>query len=334
MKKSYVIVDEEVSGISTKLEDSSQLIRLTAVKVDEEFNVIDNFDMFIKPEEKVIEMIEDLTGITNEMLELENNEKYVVEKFLNFTKDCLFIGWNLPFTLDFLLKAIYKYDIEDYEIKGIDTTDLFLATNKSKKEAKRKMKQLQFKIEEAIDRSIFVVKDTMEIDGLNNLNEFFDKYSKKNMVHYQGINADLIPTKLELKHGKVFQIYIINRNKDKFINYCTNGRNLRKKEITFYEYLLIREKKCESFIWFNVISDFNHKYFDYAYISGDFVVTEDKCNNYKKALDTIDKNKMKMVCFDNRDKLNESYKLLGEKYLNIIEKNLIDNIAGIDEINL
>lgn len=334
MKKTYVIVDEEVSGVSTKLEDNSQLIHLTAIKFDEEFKVIDNFDMFIKPEEKVIEIVEDLTGITNEMLELEKNEKYVVEKFLDFTKDSLFIGWNLPFTLRFILKAIYKYDIEDYEIKGIDTTDLFLRTNKTKKEAKRKMKQVQLKIEKAIDRSIFVVKDIMEKDGLNNLNDFFDKYSKKNMVHYQGINVDLISTDLELKRGKVFQIYIINRNKDKFINYCTNGRNLKKKGITFYEYLLIKEKKCESFIWFNGISDFNYKYFDYAYISGDFVVKEDKCNDYKKALDIIEKNKMKIVCFDNQDNLNGSYKLLGEKYLKIIEKNIIDNIDGIGKIKL
>ncbi|MGN0608369.1 MAG: exonuclease domain-containing protein [Oscillospiraceae bacterium] len=86
----YTVVDIETTGLSR----DSEIIEIGAVKVRNN-EIIDKFDMLIKPSAPIPYNITSITGITNEMVQNAPTFCEVIKKFLDFIEDDVLIGHNI-----------------------------------------------------------------------------------------------------------------------------------------------------------------------------------------------------------------------------------------------
>lgn len=111
----YSIVDIEMTDFSPYAE----VIELGAVKVRNN-QIIDTFDILIKPSCKIPTFITDLTGITNEMVETAPVLNEVIDDFLSFVGDDVIVGYNnasfdMCILYDSILKLRKEYFCNNYE---------------------------------------------------------------------------------------------------------------------------------------------------------------------------------------------------------------------------
>lgn len=97
----YVCVDTETTGLDFKY---CNIIELGAARV-KEGKIIDTFSELVKPPVKIDSFIENLTGITNEMLETARDIKSVIPDFVDFCGYSLIVGHNVGFDVNFVCNA-------------------------------------------------------------------------------------------------------------------------------------------------------------------------------------------------------------------------------------
>lgn len=97
----YVCVDTETTGLDFEYCD---IIELGAARV-KDGKIIDTFSELVKPPVKIDSFIENLTGITNEMLETARDIKSVIPVFVDFCGDSLIVGHNVGFDVNFVCNA-------------------------------------------------------------------------------------------------------------------------------------------------------------------------------------------------------------------------------------
>lgn len=107
----FVILDLEWNGAYSRRLKSfmNEIIECGAVKVDEEFHILDTFEMLIRPQvgKKISGKISNLTSITNEELADGPQFLQVVSRFRRWAGDCVIMTWG---TSDILtLIENYRY---------------------------------------------------------------------------------------------------------------------------------------------------------------------------------------------------------------------------------
>ncbi len=100
----YVVVDLETTGLSP---DWDRIIEIGAIKV-ENGKIVDTFQQLIYPDCEISSFIENLTGITNEMLANAPNIDKVLPLFDKFVGNSIVVGHNVNFDINFLY--------EDYQL--------------------------------------------------------------------------------------------------------------------------------------------------------------------------------------------------------------------------
>lgn len=109
--KSYCVIDIETTGLSP---DWDEIIEISALKYEDD-NLIDEFSSLLKPDDfsdeepYLDEFITSLTGITDEMLSVSMDTPIVLKKFLDFVGNCILIGHNVNFDINFLYDKIEQY---------------------------------------------------------------------------------------------------------------------------------------------------------------------------------------------------------------------------------
>ena len=101
--KKYVVIDLETTGLSP---DWDRIIEIGAIKV-ENGSIIDTFQHLVYPGGEIDSFIEQLTGITNEMLAGQPYIDDVLPLFDKFVGNSIVMGHNVNFDINFLY--------EDYE---------------------------------------------------------------------------------------------------------------------------------------------------------------------------------------------------------------------------
>lgn len=94
MKKHIVFVDTETTGLSPL---TDRILQIAAVKVNEEFDIIDSMNFYIRPsgEYQISESAHAVHGLTEEFIEANGKDfNDVAPKFLDFIKDCDVAGYN------------------------------------------------------------------------------------------------------------------------------------------------------------------------------------------------------------------------------------------------
>ncbi len=116
MLKSYVAFDLETTGLDPTKND---IIEIGALKV-RDGKVEDRFMEFACPKERISPKIEELTGITNDMVANSRCSQEVVKRFLVFCGEDILIGHNVIFDYSFVKMNAVSQGMS-FERFGIDT---------------------------------------------------------------------------------------------------------------------------------------------------------------------------------------------------------------------
>ncbi|WP_407636197.1 PolC-type DNA polymerase III [Salibacterium aidingense] len=116
----YVVFDVETTGLSVVYDT---IIELAAVKV-KDGEIIDRFESFANPHEKLSDTIIDLTGITDDMLEDAPEVNDVLRDFKSFCGDAVLVAHNASFDMGFLNEGYKTAELDKAENPVIDTLEL------------------------------------------------------------------------------------------------------------------------------------------------------------------------------------------------------------------
>ena len=116
----FCVVDIETTGLDPEYDE---IIELAAIKVSDG-NVVETFSRLVKPENPIDEFIEELTGITNEMLKNQEPIKNVLPDFLRFVGDNLIVGHNVNFDINFIYDNSMEILSKPFQSDYLDTMRL------------------------------------------------------------------------------------------------------------------------------------------------------------------------------------------------------------------
>lgn len=110
----FVVIDLETSGIDV---NGNGIIEFRAITVDSQTGeVISQFSQLTKPEspEKLPKLVEELTGINNDLLRDTIDNQEALRKFEEYAAGNQIWTYNLPFVENFLKKIAHKeFDLND-----------------------------------------------------------------------------------------------------------------------------------------------------------------------------------------------------------------------------
>ena len=121
LDNTYVVFDLETTGFNAAGGDS--IIEIGAVKL-KDGEIIDKFDMLVKPPTPISERITKVTSITNDMVKDCPNEEEAVKEFIKWTGDLPMVAHNAKFDTSFIEMAYKKYNLGEYNNPVIDTLAL------------------------------------------------------------------------------------------------------------------------------------------------------------------------------------------------------------------
>ncbi|KRN05375.1 DNA polymerase III PolC [Liquorilactobacillus sucicola DSM 21376 = JCM 15457] len=116
----YVVFDTETTGLSARYD---KVIELSAVKMNKG-NVIAQFEEFIDPGHPLSQTTINLTSITDDMVRGSKSEAEVFKLFQDFCKDCIIVGHNATFDVDFMNTGYARHDLPLITEPWIDTLTL------------------------------------------------------------------------------------------------------------------------------------------------------------------------------------------------------------------
>lgn len=119
LSQSFVVFDLETTGFSNK---NDKITEIGAVKV-ENFEIVDRFNELINPEKDISYTVQELTGITNDLIKDKPTIEEILPKFIEFIGDSVLVAHNADFDMGFLNQKCKEMDI-DFKNKSIDTLTL------------------------------------------------------------------------------------------------------------------------------------------------------------------------------------------------------------------
>ncbi len=107
LRDSYVVFDIETTGFSPV---KNRIIEIGAVKVTDG-KIVDKFSAFVNPETPIPFRIEQLTGISDEMVMDAPKIEEVLPEFLKFCEGTIFVAHNASFDMSFILENAARQNI-------------------------------------------------------------------------------------------------------------------------------------------------------------------------------------------------------------------------------
>ncbi len=118
--KDYVVFDLETTGFDAKI---CEIIEIGALKYKND-QLVDEFNMLVKPNNSIPEVITNITGIDDKMVLEAKKIEEVLPEFISFIEDLTLIAHNSSFDLSFIEENIKKLNLEMINNKNIDTVRL------------------------------------------------------------------------------------------------------------------------------------------------------------------------------------------------------------------
>ncbi|MGV3243814.1 PolC-type DNA polymerase III [Staphylococcus sp. 11261D007BR] len=123
----YVVFDVETTGLSNQYD---KIIELAAVKV-KNGEIIDKFERFSNPHEKLTETIKNLTHINDDMLKDAPEIEEVLTEFKEWVGDAIFVAHNASFDMGFIDTGYERLGFGPSTNGVIDTLELSRTINTS-----------------------------------------------------------------------------------------------------------------------------------------------------------------------------------------------------------
>ncbi|WP_442594484.1 ATP-dependent DNA helicase DinG [Neobacillus sp. D3-1R] len=121
MNNKFVVIDLETTGNSPKKGD--RIIQFAAVVI-ENGKVVETFSSFVNPKVKIPIFIEELTGITDDMVKDAPHFEDLAPKVQSLLEDAYFVAHNVLFDLSFLQEELLMANQEGFFGPVIDTVEL------------------------------------------------------------------------------------------------------------------------------------------------------------------------------------------------------------------
>ncbi|WP_145467696.1 PolC-type DNA polymerase III [Staphylococcus pettenkoferi] len=121
----YVVFDVETTGLSNQYD---KIIELAAVKVHDG-EIIDKFERFSNPHEKLSDTIKNLTHITDDMLVDAPEIDDVLTEFKEWVGDAIFVAHNASFDMGFIDSGYERAGLGESTNGVIDTLELSRTVN-------------------------------------------------------------------------------------------------------------------------------------------------------------------------------------------------------------
>lgn len=119
----YTVFDLETTGLSQRFDT---IIQISCQKVRNE-QVIDSYNTFVNPKRHIPENIQDLTQITDEMVEDAPYLEDVMPEFLKFIEGTVLVGHNVQFDTGMIYAKMKELGFAEHVYPAIDTANLFRA---------------------------------------------------------------------------------------------------------------------------------------------------------------------------------------------------------------
>lgn len=121
MNQRFVVVDLETTGNSPKRGD--KIIQFAAVVI-EDGEIIERFASFINPGREIPPFIEQLTGISNEVVHNAPSFQLIAPEIESLLEGAYFVAHNVPFDLTFLQEELSNCGCKPFEGPTLDTVEL------------------------------------------------------------------------------------------------------------------------------------------------------------------------------------------------------------------
>nr|WP_300282410.1 PolC-type DNA polymerase III [Peptacetobacter sp.] len=116
LSQEFVVFDLETTGFSNI---NDKITEIGAVKI-KDFKIVDRFSELINPQKDISYKIQELTGITNEMVKDKPTIEEILPKFMEFVGEDVLVAHNADFDTGFIMQKCIEQGIE-YKNKKIDT---------------------------------------------------------------------------------------------------------------------------------------------------------------------------------------------------------------------
>ena len=307
LDNTYVVFDLETTGFNAANGDS--IIEIGAVKLANG-EIIDKFDMLVKPPMPISDRITSVTSITNEMVADCPNEEVAVGEFIKWTGNLPMVAHNAKFDTSFIEQAYKKYNLGEYTNTVIDTLALsrLLDSDASRHGLSAITKRYDVEFDEeshhrgdydALATALVFHKMMKKLDSLNIVEiSDLDKLVNKDDIHKIGrsyhINL-LVQNKKGLKN--LFKILSIANTK----HFYKGARILRSELESLREGILVGSGCYESEVFVESRSKSDEElreiigFYDYVEVqppevynhliqTGDFLNEEELLNNIRKII--------------------------------------------------
>ena len=104
----FVVFDIETTGLSHL---KNNITEIGAVRV-ESGKIVDVFNELVNPEQEISQEITEITGITNEMVADKPLISEIMPKFLEFSKNAVFVAHNAEFDISFIKTNCKRLNLE------------------------------------------------------------------------------------------------------------------------------------------------------------------------------------------------------------------------------
>lgn len=115
--KDFTAIDIETTGLSPEFDE---IIELAAVRYRGGI-ISETFQSLVKPCEPIDDFIEQLTGITNEMLKDAPCIENILPSFVSFLSDDVLVGHNISFDINFVYDSCCNIGLPPIQNNYIDT---------------------------------------------------------------------------------------------------------------------------------------------------------------------------------------------------------------------
>lgn len=116
----FVVFDLETMGLNSH---EHEIIEIGAVKLRGK-SIVDRFSYLVNPKKKIPQKIQELTNITQSMVDNEPTIEEVLPKFIEFVGDATLVAHNAAFDMGFIYRDVKKYLGYDYNPSVIDTLQM------------------------------------------------------------------------------------------------------------------------------------------------------------------------------------------------------------------
>ena len=191
----------ETTGFSPKYDE---IIELGAIKVRNN-EIVDTFSKLIRPGIALNPFIQELTGITDEMLEYAATLDDVIDEFIEFIGDDIVVGHNVGFDVNFIYDNLLKLRGTYFNNDSVNTLRISKKLIKELRHHSLYDLCLFYGIEEEKGhRSLVDCKTTYQLFNIlkkqvesqyNSFDDFYSSFNKKS--NYSGINYNKIINELQ-----------------------------------------------------------------------------------------------------------------------------------------